>query len=275
MNNFPTIIFIRGWRWNFFKKIKQNKILTKIFISNLKKADKILVLSDNFKRELLELEINEETIHTTSTMVESDRFLPSNKKFDKPYKILFCGNLKNFKGPYELLDAIPFLLNHEKNLKIIFMGNGPELNNLKSKTKEMSIEKFVSFIGYKKGEEKYNIFKNSHIFVIPSYTEGFPNVFLEAMAAGLPIISTSVGGLKNAFKDGKNGFMLKSNPPDPIEISINILKLINNHDIMINMSEFNIKEAKNKYDVAVVTKKIEKIYKDIIIKQKNYHEKEC
>jgi glycosyltransferase involved in cell wall biosynthesis len=263
MNYSLTIFFIRGWRWQFFNRIKKNPLLRKLFISNLKKVDKILVLSKDFKQALVELGIDETTIHITSTMVESHLFLPENKAFYKPYKVLYCGHMVKLKGPYELLDAVPKVLEHETNLSFVFMGDGPELENLKSKTKEMGIEKYVSFTGYKSGEEKYDIFKSSHIFVLPSYTEGFPNVVLEAMAAGLPIIATPVGGLKYAIRNGKNGFLIESNPPNPDDISSMTLKLLNDPNMMRQMSEFNIKEAENKYDVKVVTKEIEKIYLEI------------
>lgn len=267
VNNVHTIVFIHGWRWQFFDKIKKNPLLRKFFMNYLKKADRILVLSKDFKQALVELGIDEATIHITSTMVESELYLPKNKTFDKPYIVLYCGHIIKNKGSYELLDAIPTVLEHEMNLSFIFMGDGPELENLKSKTKEMGIEKYVCFTGYKSGEEKYDIFKSSHIFVLPSYTEGFPTVVLEAMAAGLPIIATPVGGLKDAIKDGKNGFLIESNPPNPDDISNMILKLLNDSNMMRQMSEFNIKEAKNKYDAKVVIKEIEKIYLEIDYKK--------
>ena len=81
------------------------------------------------------------------------------------------------------------------------------------------------------------------------------------MAAGLPIIATPVGGLKDAIKD-ENCFILKSNPPDPYEISNMILKIIKDPDMMVQMSEFNIKEAKEKYDAKIITGEIVKVYEE-------------
>lgn len=265
-NSVPTILFVGGWRKSISKKF-QSVIFLRYFKKNFERATLIVVLAKEFKEELIKLGIKSEKICITSTMVESDIYLPKNKTFDKPYTILYCGNMTKYKGPFELLDAIPQVLEHEKNLSFVFMGDGSELKNLKKKTKEMGIEKYVSFKGYKSGEEKYNIFKSSHIFVLPSYTEGFPNVVLEAMAAGLPIIATPVGGLKHAIRNGKNGFLLESNPPRPEDISSMILKFLNNPNMMRQISEFNIKEAKEKYDVKKVCKQIEKIYLEINIKK--------
>ena len=264
MSGCHVLFYIRGWRWQFYYRIKKNSLFKKFFINNLKKADKILVLSKDFKQALVELGIDENIINITSTMVESSLYFPKNKTFEKPYKILFCGYMVKYKGPYELLDAIPEMLKYETNLNFIFMGDGPELENLKNKSRELGIEKNVCFTGDKSGEEKYNIFKSSHIFVLPSYTEGFPNVVLEAMATGLPIIATSVGGVKDVIQNGKNGFFIESNPPHPEDISNKILKMLNDPNMMVQISKLNINEALNKYDVKVVTKEILKTYISII-----------
>jgi len=261
--NYPVLFFFRGWRWSLFENIKKNNKLRKIFVKNLKTADKILVLSQDFKDALIELGIDEDKIKMSSTMVEIEKYKTENKNFDGLYNVLFCGNIAKAKGVYELLQAINVVIEKNKNLNFIFIGDGPELENLKKKTEKMGIEEHVTFTGYKKGEEKYEIYKKSHLFVLPSYTEGFPNVALEAMAAGLPIIATPVGALKYAIEDGKNGWKLESVPPEPEEIAEKIIELIEDPDLMKEMSENNLLEAKSKYDVKAVTDDIVKIYKEI------------
>jgi len=260
---FPVILFFRGWRWDLFKKIRSHLIFRKKFIKCLEEANQIVVLSKDFKDALVGLGIDDDKIEISSTMVETKKYKPENKNFDRLYNVLFCGNIAKAKGVYELLEVINIVVEKNKNLNFIFMGDGPELENLKKKTKKMGIEKHVTFTGYKKGEEKYDIYKKSHLFVLPSYTEGFPNVALEAMAAGLPIIATPVGALKYAIKNGKNGWKLESVPPDYEEIADKIIELIDDPDLMKKMSENNIQEAKSKYDVKAVTDDIVKIYREI------------
>jgi len=268
---YPVLFFIRGWNWSYYKRIKKSDILREKFVKNLTKADRILVLSEDFKEALVEIGIDQDMIGLTSTMVESESYLPKKKSFDGPYNILFCARMATDKGPYELMKSIPRVVEKEKRVDFIFMGDGPELENLKNKAVEMDIEEYVTFTGYKTGEEKHEIYKKSHLFVFPTYHgEGFPNVVLEAMAAGLPVITTQNAGLKRLMEEGKNGYFLSSMPSEPKEIANKVLELVQNPSMMEEMSEYNLKKAKGKYDVEAVTKEIEKIYMDII---DNYVEK--
>jgi len=266
-----TLFFIHGWKEKEFDKILENRFKKKILINILNKQNGIAVLAKQFKGELIDLGIDHKKIRVTSTMVESNRYLPQNKIFFRPYKILICVNMIKKKGIFELIEAVTNVLKKFPNSKFIFAGNGKDLIELKQKTKKMNLEKNVIFTGYIIGEEKNEIFKNAQIFAFPSYTEGFPTVILEAMAAGAALIFTPVGGLVDALVDGKNGYVVKSMPPNPEEISEKIIpnpeeisekiiKLIKSPELMKKISNNNIKRAKEEFDAKVVSRQIVDIY---------------
>jgi glycosyltransferase involved in cell wall biosynthesis len=83
------------------------------------------------------------------------------------------------------------------------------------------------------------------------------------MSAGAVLVYNPVGGLIDTLTDGKNGYKLKSILPDPNEIAEKIIRLMDNQEIMIKMSENNINEAKQKYDTKILIEKIENIYQMI------------
>jgi glycosyltransferase involved in cell wall biosynthesis len=259
-----TLFFIHGWKEKEFDKLLKSKIKKKLSINILNKQDKIFVLAEQFKRKLIDLGIENEKIFVTSMLVEANKYFPHDKKFLRPYKILICANMIKEKGIFELLEAAPKVLEKFPDSKFIFMGEGKDLENLKQKTKKMNVEKNIVFTGHLIGEEKIKIFKNSHIFVIPSYTEGFPTVVLEALAAGAALIFTPVGGLVNTMVDGRNGFLIKSIPPDPDDIAEKVIHLLENPRLMIKISEDNIMEAKEKFDADILSRDIGKIYRQII-----------
>jgi glycosyltransferase involved in cell wall biosynthesis len=262
---YPVLFFIHGWQEKISNKFN-NFIGKHYFKKRFVMADVIVVLAHQFENKLLSLGLNPNKILVTSTMVESSQYLQLNKKFSQPYNILFCGAMKKSKGPFELLNAIPLVIEQYPNTFFNFVGNGKDLKKLKRKIKKMKIEKNVNFTGFKTGNELIELFQQAHIFVFPSHSEGFPTVVLEAMAAGNVLIYTPVGGLVNALVEYKNGLMIKSLPPNPKEIADHIVQLINNPEIMIRISQNNISDIKEKYDIKIITKTIENIYQDILKK---------
>ena len=89
-------------------------------------------------------------------------------------------------------------------------------------------------------------------------------MILEAMAAGMPIVTTAKAGLKDALENNKQGFIIKSKPPNPKEVSHNIIKLLEDKKNMEKISENNLKEVNLKYDVKVVCNQIENIYSSLL-----------
>lgn len=262
--NIPVLFFIHGWDDEYFQKAIKSGIFSKFHQHTLKMADAIVVLSPEFKEKLIKLGMKEEKIHVLSTMVEAEKYKPEDKDFSPPYRLLFCARLVREKGVYEAVEAMKYIVKKYPDAILTVMGEGRECNALKSFAKDIGVRDNVIFTGFLSGKRKYEIFKNSHIFVYPSYKEGFPTVVLEAMAAGLPVITTPVGGVKYALKDGINGYFIKSMPPNPEEIAHLVIKLLSNPEIMRKMHENNMLEVKEKYDVLAVIRKIVKIYENIV-----------
>jgi len=263
---YPVLFFIHGWEKKISKKF-ENVICKNYFKKRFEMADVIVVLAKEFKNNLVNLGINSKNIFITTTMVESEKYYPGDKNFSEPYNILFCANMKKEKGSYELLTAVPLVIEKYCDTSFIFVGDGKDLEKLKRKTKEMGIEKNVIFNGYKTGNEKIEFFKKAHIFVFPSHSEGFPTVVLEAMAAGLPLVVRSVGGLVDVIKDGKQGFILNTSTRSSKEIGDKIIQLIEHPDLMEKMSKNNITETKEKYDVKKTCNTIINIYDNILIRK--------
>jgi len=264
-NGFRVVFFVRGWRTSLSKHFSNNNLISKFFYKIFIKPDLILVLANSFKNDLISLGINSGKIRVTTTMVEYEKFKPKKKIFNRPFIILFCAaRIEQSKGIFQLLEAFPLVLEKHPDTNLIYLGQGNKLRKLRRKIFQMKLDKSVKCVGYKSGKEKIDYFHNSHILVLPSFTEGFPNIFCEALAAGLPFIGTHVGGLIDAFEDGKQGLVIKSMPPTPEEIFEKINMLLDNPDLIKRISDNNVKEAKEKYDVKVVLTKLEEIYKELI-----------
>lgn len=149
-------------------------------------------------------------------------------------KLLFVGRLVKEKGVFELFAAIKKLSANNKNIELTIAGDGPELADLVKLSKRLP-DNTVHFAGYLSGVDLEAAYQNADVLLLPSYhPEGFPYVVIEAMRAGLPIISTDSGALESLVVDGVTGFKVK--PKDIDSIVLAIEKLLNDRRLMTAIS---------------------------------------
>jgi glycosyltransferase involved in cell wall biosynthesis len=149
-------------------------------------------------------------------------------------KLLFVGRLVKEKGIFELLAAIEKVSAEKKNVKLTIAGDGPELPDL-IKLSEKLPPDTIHFTGYLTGTALEEVYQNADILALPTYhPEGFPYVVIEAMRAGLPIISTSSGALETLVQDGTTGFKVKTKDIDSIVWAID--KLSGDSALLADMS---------------------------------------
>ena len=111
-----------------------------------------------------------------------------------PLVVLYMGWLEERKGVNELLDAVGELVEQGKHLQVVLCGSGSLRKPLEERVLQMGLSTVVQFRGWVRDQEKFNEFGKADVFVLPSYTEGLPNALMEAMASGLPVVATPVGG---------------------------------------------------------------------------------
>jgi glycosyltransferase involved in cell wall biosynthesis len=134
---------------------------------------------------------------------EFDSVLVSNAS-SPGFIFLFVGRIEKEKGIYDLLQAFEEVAKHIPNANLKFVGEGSEFQDL---NKACIGKKGVEVVGYLQGEDLNREYAASNCVVLPSYSEGFPYVFIEAMRAGKPIVATNVGALADLV-DSKNGFLV-------------------------------------------------------------------
>ncbi len=120
--------------------------------------------------------------------------------------------LVDIKGLSDLIRAIALLSMEFPNLHLEIAGDGPELGNLQEEARCLGLSGRIRFLGWQR--DLGPIFRSWDIFAMPSLTEGFPMAALEAMAQGLPIVATNVGGLPELVEDGRTGYLV---PPSNVE----------------------------------------------------------
>ena len=260
VKNIKSLLFLRGWGRSSIHQFFGGRNIVSLFLRIFfTLPDKIITLASIFRDQIRKTSPNHLDVELSTTMVSTDNFSVTKRLFENPKNILFCGRIKNFKGIYELLLSMPLILHHFPQTTLTYMGDGPELKSLRRRIIKHNLQNSVKVIGHKSGFSKFKIYKESDLFVLPSYNEGFPNVYCEALASGLPIVTTLVGGVYDYFEEGIQGLSI-SNPPVPRDIAKKIIYLFNDPKLMTKMGNYNMYLAKSKLDVDVLVSEMKNRY---------------
>lgn len=213
--------------------------------------DKIVVIPNGIDIEEVTTPLNR---HKSREILN----LPEDQKI-----ILFFGSLVEYKGPDVLIKAFKQVKMEYSDVKLIFAGRGPMMDGLKIMAKQMGLLEEVIFTGFVEDDIKALYYKAADIFCLPSTTmaESFGIVNLEAMAAGIPIVSSDLGGIPDIVKHGENGLLAKPNNVNMV--AENLLKLLEDDDLSKKMGETGLKMVKN-YSWDKITLETENLYKKIL-----------
>lgn len=168
----------------------------------------------------------------------------------------FAGRLSQEKGARYLIEAASEMKHHGKRYKLLIMGDGPERECLSSMVKKAGLDRDVLFTGFLENSEEW--LPALDIFVLPSLTEGTPMALLEAMAMGIPVIASAVGGVPDVIEDGINGFLVP--PGESRAIHERIMLLIDKPDQMKRFSRAGKETVNSRYNVRDWCRRIEQMY---------------
>ena len=178
----------------------------------------------------------------------------------KKKQILFSGTLYAGKGYQDLIRAFAKIAKKYSDWNVVLAGNG-EVEKGRAISKELGIANQVEFLGWVSGEQKDKAFRESMIFCLPSYAEGFPMAVLDAWAYGLPVITTPVGGIPDVAKDGKN--MLLFNPGDIDALAHQLEKMIIDENLRNRIALASLDFAENKFNQYTINKQLGELYEDL------------
>jgi glycosyltransferase involved in cell wall biosynthesis len=137
------------------------------------------------------------------------------------------GLMRAGKGVETLVDAVPAVLASHPTAQFAIWGNGPETDALIERARLRGVASAVHFLG--STDAPLAALRGATVFVMPSWRESFPYVVLEAMSAGLPIVSTDVGGVREAIADGRDGMLVA--PADPAALSRATVAMLDDSDL--------------------------------------------
>ena len=189
--------------------------------------------------------------------VDLDKFQTSHKSQIINHKVIITvSRLVKKNGLDDLIKAIAQL-----DVKLLILGKGPDENKLKKLVKDLKIEDKVIFMGHVQYNDLPKYYSMANVFVRPSLSEGLGNVFLEAMACGVPVIGTPVGGIPDFLKDRETGLFCQVRNPQ--NIAERVKELLSNDGLRRIIISNGQKLVKEKYSWSKISQQMEQIFQKL------------
>ncbi|MEX2505467.1 MAG: glycosyltransferase [Pseudohongiellaceae bacterium] len=176
------------------------------------------------------------------------------------FRIGFVGRLENVKNPCVLIDALSKLRAENIDAEVHFVGEGKQRAMLIDRARRLGVSEYTHFHGYQR--DPFKFVHKCHVFVQPSYTEGFSIALVEAMSCGLPVIATTTGNAVDVVNPGVNGWLIKSPDEKPLtEALFEAWKL--GPETLRNMGLKARESIKNRFSPTEYVQKLELLYLEV------------
>ncbi|MCI9357982.1 MAG: glycosyltransferase family 4 protein [Lachnospiraceae bacterium] len=221
-------------------------------------ADKVVVLSDEWARFFGENVCAENRIF----ILYNGIILPKYKKTDySDHKVLFLGRLGERKGSYDILKAIPGILDKVPDAMFYLAGDGDIENHRKIVENKVS-KCHIEFLGWIKEEKREKYLKDISTFILPSYHEGMPMSILEAMSYGMATVSTNVGGIPQIIENDINGIRIDAG--DVNAITDTLVDLLQNESKKKELGQAAYKRVKEQFNAEKNIEKLRQLYMTLL-----------
>ena len=218
----------------------------------------------NTKEGAVKIGFEKDKIHIIHATLDVNDFpfRTRNWEDDATLKVLSVGSLLPVKGHEFAIKAIGKIKNEHPKIKVNYciVGFGPKESSLKNLVENLSLQEEVEFLGFMDQESLKDTYLSCHIYLHPSIEaedgskEAQGLVIQEALATGMPVLATNIGGIPECFVDAKTGFLIEQKSEDAI---INgLLKLIANKGEWLKMGKYSRDFVNNEFDIKVQTKRL-------------------
>ncbi len=256
--NIPVITTLHG---TDITLVGKDKTYAPVVAFSINQSDAITAVSNNLRDETFKTFHIEKEIEVIYNFVDVQRF--TRKPIDAFRKVIAPNGEKilmhasNFRKIKRVQDVVKIFAEVRKDIpaKLLFVGDGPERSTAEDLARELGVCDEIRFVG--KQEQMEDILAIADLFLLTSEYESFGLAALEAMAAGVPVISTNAGGLKEIITDGETGYM--ADVGDVAAMSQNALMILKDDKILKGFKERAAQYAKQ-YDISNIVPLYEKLY---------------
>jgi glycosyltransferase involved in cell wall biosynthesis len=262
----PIITTLHGWICN----TRKDQLYVKLDQKIIKRFDRVIVVSEDIKKKLQNSGISEQKIAVLHNCIKSAAFKKQGKKgylneligvkLKKPV-IGTIGRLSAEKGHEDFIEAAGIVIKKGYSANFILVGDGPDRKKLQDKIDHLNLSKNIFITGYVNDIRK--VYEDLDLMILPSYTEGLPNVILEALSMEVPVIATAVGGTPEIIESPEIGVLVP--PRQPEQLANAIITFLENTEKFKRKTRFGSILIEKKFNFIERTKKLEKIYDEVVL----------
>ncbi len=234
---YPTTVayLVKQWSgrpYSFTAHAYDIYMISRMLPAKVSGASFVVTCADTNRRYLAALSENGSAsrIHVNYHGTDLSRFAPIERRRTEKFRVMSCGWLKEYKGFHYLLDAVAALASKGIDVHLDLAGDGPQRPYLVAKAAQLGIADRLTLHGYLGHDKLIELYRQSDVFALPSIVMGrygrqdvIPNVLAEAMAVGIPVVGTNVGGVAELIDSGENGFVV---PERNVEALVEALETI-------------------------------------------------
>jgi glycosyltransferase involved in cell wall biosynthesis len=233
----PAVAVSRGWTAESLR-VRVYEALDRL---HLRRMDRVVAVSEAQAAKVRRCRVRAERLRVIPNAIDVERFTTPDPAYEAKLRRLFrkppprivgaAGRLSPEKGFEVLAAAAGLVRRRDPSVGFVVFGDGPCRERVGRRVKSAGIGEAFVLAGFRADLDQFLPFFD--LFVLPSYTEGLPNVVLESFAAGVPVVATAVGGTPEVVEDGASGHLVR--PGDPAALADRILDALACEDRLRDM----------------------------------------
>ena len=168
--------------------------------------------------------------------------------------------LRDYKGHAYFVEAAARVLKQHEDVSFLIVGEGPEEQNIRAQIERLGLTTEVRMLGFR--DDLLDVFRSLTVFVIPTIEgDTIPQVLMQALALGLPVVSTTTGSIPDVVKDGESGFIVA--PRNSEALADRIGRLLNDSDLCARMGQEGRRTVERFYSIDRMVDELERVYRRV------------
>ncbi len=251
----PSVVSIQGGDGHWVGSCCETHRLAMVRV--LDHANAVLIGCDSFRDEVVErLGTDPARFTIVPGAVDTGRFTPGPAMADDVPVLLYHGRVDARKGVLDMLQAVAAM--REDRFRLLISGIGPTYDEAAAMIERLGLSDRVQMTGYVEYEAVPEVYRRAHVFVSPTYAEGFSNTILEAMASGLAVVSCRSVGVVDCVRDGENGLL--TDPGDVPALTAALQLVVRDAALRQRLAAAALEECRAVYSWQKVGQQIMGIY---------------